>query len=114
LFLAKTITASTLVADKIQRLTLKSAFNCTKQGKNPMHHSQQDLSNPGKKPLGCFSFLFSFSQQTENRSSIRSNSVTFWTPRPWEVFLHHAALKKKVKPFLPTSQLQCCLFETAE
>jgi hypothetical protein len=72
LLLAKTITTITLGADKIQRLTLKSALISPNSHKNPAWHSQQGVlaSSPGKKspwPL-LFSFL---SEQAEDRTSIR-------------------------------------------
>jgi hypothetical protein len=51
LLLAKIITAITLGADKIQKLTFKSAIIAPNSHKNPMQHSQQGMSGPvGKNP----------------------------------------------------------------
>jgi hypothetical protein len=56
-------------------------------------------------------FLSPKEQKTEHQSE--SNSETSWTPNPWKASLHHTILKKS-KPFLPASQLQSCLHETAK
>jgi hypothetical protein len=107
LLLAKIIATITLGADKIQRLTLKSIFNCTA--------SKVCLAWKKAPLLFLYSFFFSFlspnNQKTENQSE--SNSGTSWTPNQWKASLHCSALKKG-KPFLPASQLQSCLHETTE
>jgi hypothetical protein len=81
LLLAKTITTITLGADKIQRLTLKSALISPNSHKNPAWHSQQGVlaSSPGKKAPGHFSFLSCPNKQkTEHQSE--SNPDTSWLP----------------------------------
>jgi hypothetical protein len=61
LLLAKIITAITLGADKIQKLTFKSAIIAPNSHKNPMQHSQQGMSGPvGKNPWPSLSLFFAF------------------------------------------------------
>jgi hypothetical protein len=69
----------------------------------------------GKKPPSHFSVLSSpFSQQVEDRASIRMKLYDILDPSPMESLpmLYHT--EKKAEPFLPTSQSQSCLCETAE
>jgi hypothetical protein len=54
----------TLGAHKIQRLTLKSAFNCSHE--NFTWHSQQGMSGCGIKAAWSFLFFSSFSPNKQN------------------------------------------------
>jgi hypothetical protein len=69
---AKKITLITLGTDKIQKLNLKSAFNCTQQPQKSCLAQPARLAQPlalGKKPLATFLFLL----QTNRRQSINNN-----------------------------------------
>jgi hypothetical protein len=87
-----------LGADKIQRLTFKTAFNCTQQlQKSHMAQPARHVWSWEKKPPNHCSFVFCFflfpnKQKIEHQSE--SNSATSWTPSPWKASLHHATLKE--------------------
>jgi hypothetical protein len=73
-----------LDAHKIQRLTFKSPLIAPNSHKNPMQHRQPDVYSPGKKGFSqLFLFLF-FSQQAEDRASIRIKLCDILDPYPME------------------------------
>jgi hypothetical protein len=82
LLLAKIITAISLGAEKIQRLTLKLALIAPYSHKNRTQQASEECpaSIPGKKASCCFSFFSSSSspnkQKTEHQSE--SNPATSW------------------------------------
>jgi hypothetical protein len=62
---------------------------------NPMQHSQQGVSGPGKKkPSGPFSFLFFSPNKQKTEQQPESNSTTSWTANPWKTSLCSATVTK--------------------
>jgi hypothetical protein len=84
-----------LGAYKIQRLTLKSAFNCTLQQQKssmaqPARHVQPLALGKNLPAISLFFFLFfSFSQKAEDRASIRIKLCNILDTSPWKASLHH-------------------------
>jgi hypothetical protein len=75
MLLAKTITTITIGADKIQRLTLKAAFNCTYQPqKSCAAHPARYVPPWGKKAYPAISPFFFFLPRSR-RQSINQNQT---------------------------------------
>jgi hypothetical protein len=110
LLLPKIITTITLGTDKIQRQTLKPAFNCTQQLQKS--HEAQPARCVWSLALGKKGHLFIYfsspnKQKPEHQSE--SNSATSWTPSPWKASLCCTTLKKAATFSLPAGSKVACV-----